>query len=172
MRVPEIPTYTMIHTRAAKHRTGVCKQCGTSGRTEMALIAGRGKYIQRGGYGDGRAYSDRVEDYTELCSSCHKRYDRIAANLGVEPGIKPCSVENCDHPHLARGYCSFHYGRWKATGDPLRRNKAGKPVTYCTVEGCDKPCQGRGLCPTHYSRWKRHGDPLVIKDNQGRVLGT
>lgn len=30
-----------------------------------------------------------------------------------------CTVENCNLPHIARGYCEAHYRRWKAHGDPL-----------------------------------------------------
>lgn len=29
-----------------------------------------------------------------------------------------CSIEGCDKPRLARGWCSRHWQRWKAHGDP------------------------------------------------------
>ncbi len=32
---------------------------------------------------------------------------------------KPCSVEHCEDPAKVRGWCTLHYKRWKATGDPL-----------------------------------------------------
>ena len=29
-----------------------------------------------------------------------------------------CSIEGCDYPVLARGWCSTHYTRWRKNGDP------------------------------------------------------
>jgi hypothetical protein len=31
-----------------------------------------------------------------------------------------CTISNCGKPHLARGWCSKHYNRWKVHGDPLK----------------------------------------------------
>lgn len=33
---------------------------------------------------------------------------------------RTCSVVGCEDPHVARGFCKIHYGRWKRHGDPLR----------------------------------------------------
>jgi hypothetical protein len=33
--------------------------------------------------------------------------------------VKVCTVEGCASPHLALGYCSRHYSRFKRWGDPL-----------------------------------------------------
>lgn len=30
-----------------------------------------------------------------------------------------CCIEGCTSPHLARGWCAKHYGRWLRNGDPL-----------------------------------------------------
>lgn len=30
-----------------------------------------------------------------------------------------CAVADCGRPHAAKGYCHFHYNRWKRHGDPL-----------------------------------------------------
>lgn len=30
-----------------------------------------------------------------------------------------CSIEGCNKPHLARGWCEAHYNRWRRNGDPL-----------------------------------------------------
>lgn len=38
----------------------------------------------------------------------------------VSAAEKTCSVEGCEKPHLARGWCSTHLSRWYRRGDPLR----------------------------------------------------
>jgi hypothetical protein len=30
-----------------------------------------------------------------------------------------CSIDGCDRPHVARGWCDTHYRRWLNHGDPL-----------------------------------------------------
>lgn len=32
---------------------------------------------------------------------------------------RTCSIEGCEKPHIARGWCHKHYKRWQAHGDPL-----------------------------------------------------
>jgi len=32
---------------------------------------------------------------------------------------RTCTVEDCDRPHIARGFCTRHYRRWQKYGDPL-----------------------------------------------------
>lgn len=32
---------------------------------------------------------------------------------------RTCSVEGCEHRHMARGWCGTHYDRWSKHGDPL-----------------------------------------------------
>lgn len=79
---------------------------------------------------------------------------------------KLCSVDACDNPHLARGWCTMHYARWKAHGDPLVILIRPKVSRYgsCTVDDCDGPIRALGYCATHYSRWQRNsGDPLPDK---------
>lgn len=37
--------------------------------------------------------------------------------------MKVCSVADCDREAKTRGWCRMHYGRWRATGDPLRKSR-------------------------------------------------
>lgn len=34
------------------------------------------------------------------------------------PTNRTCSIDDCTRPHLARGFCSMHWQRWKAEGFP------------------------------------------------------
>lgn len=78
---------------------------------------------------------------------------------------EPCSLEGCDHPRKALGYCSLHYQRARRyDGDPLGGGRFHEPrPDHCTIRNCDKPVVARGWCAKHYKRWETHGDPLVYK---------
>jgi len=39
--------------------------------------------------------------------------------------LRFCSIEGCDNPHEARGYCGKHYQRFKTHGDPLGGRERG-----------------------------------------------
>ncbi len=79
-----------------------------------------------------------------------------------------CSVNECDGPVVARGWCTKHYCRWKSSGDPLivRKRQPG-PVKACSIGGCEKRVFGHGWCSMHYARWRKYGDPLATK----RIIG-
>lgn len=74
---------------------------------------------------------------------------------------KLCSLDGCDRPVLARGYCSTHYDRWRRNGVPggasIRPLSSGP--NSCAVDGCDRPIRARGYCGTHYWRLVNKGDP-------------
>lgn len=36
-----------------------------------------------------------------------------------------CSIEGCDKPVVARGWCDTHYCRWKRHGHPMSRHRVG-----------------------------------------------
>ncbi len=50
----------------------------------------------------------------DLCRECR----RIRRENQKEYGPR-CSVEGCDRPRDAKGFCPQHYHRWKFHGDPL-----------------------------------------------------
>lgn len=59
-----------------------------------------------------------------------------------------CSIERCEEPLKARGWCSMHYSRWRQHGDPLflaprRRDDAGYAAAH------DRVKQDRGRAADH-----------------------
>ena len=58
---------------------------------------------------------------------------------------KHCSVANCKRPYRAKGYCFFHYKKWRQGELPHSRYRS-----------CSKPeCRGKagkaGLCEKHFA---------------------
>jgi hypothetical protein len=69
---------------------------------------------------------------------------------------KLCSVEGCDKPVRARGWCCNHYALWERNGAPVYQPK--KPIRRCNVTGCGgRSTSRRGHCGTHAWRLKHHG---------------
>lgn len=81
-----------------------------------------------------------------------------------------CSIDDCDRPKKARGFCQKHYLRW-------REESPDREGPSCAIEGCGKNVLARGWCNTHYHRWHRHGDPLYVTpwspppQNRPRTIG-
>lgn len=73
-----------------------------------------------------------------------------------------------------KGYCPFHYRRWKTTGDPLKTifdvRRENKP-TECLVDTCQAEPYAVGYCHNHYRRFKSYGDPEAT-DLSSRPYGT
>jgi hypothetical protein len=69
-----------------------------------------------------------------------------------------CSIEGCERPVHALGWCSSHHAKWWRKGDPLWKREV--IVRLCSIEGCDRVVAGRGWCEKHYRRWRFHDDPL------------
>jgi hypothetical protein len=57
---------------------------------------------------------------------------------------KKCSVEACKRPYRAKGFCYFHFKKWRHGELPHTRYKT------CSKAECRKPMVRRGLCETHY----------------------
>ena len=56
---------------------------------------------------------------------------------------KACQLEGCKRAYQAKGYCFFHYGKWKAGEMPHAR------FATCGKEACHKKVTAHGRCPEH-----------------------
>lgn len=81
-----------------------------------------------------------------------------------------CTYEECRNPQKARGWCSKHYARFRAHGDPGVVIGAGRrpaPVIpldeRCDATGCEKSAQVSGLCRKHYQRMMRTGSVDIVR---------
>lgn len=76
---------------------------------------------------------------------------------------RTCSVEGCDRPYYAKGFCASHYQRNRLLELKKRRlEQSGgsgtmepktDPVKSCAAWLCDRPVYGMGLCQYHYESW-------------------
>src|SRR5882724_2318807 len=66
---------------------------------------------------------------------------RAPQSKGKE-GLK-CGIEGCKRAYQAKGYCFFHYDKWKDGELPKARFKT------CSKEGCKKKVVAHGLCAEH-----------------------
>ena len=57
-----------------------------------------------------------------------------------------CQVEGCKRAYQAKGYCFFHYDKWKGGELPKARFKT------CSKEGCKKKVVAHGLCEEHQKK--------------------
>lgn len=64
-----------------------------------------------------------------------------------------CSVEGCDRPHQARGWCRMHYRRWSNHSDTdpliLRSLDVREVTAVCEVPDCWGLQVDRGRCRAH-----------------------
>ncbi len=75
-----------------------------------------------------RAACDKLVFADGLCRSHYDKRRRWEI-LKAERDSRLCGVDQCGRPAWSKNYCTMHYNRWKATGDPgpvgRRRGLAG-----------------------------------------------
>jgi hypothetical protein len=70
------------------------------------------------------------------------------APRGKGNGQKSCSVEGCKRGYRAKGYCFFHYKKWR--GGELTHSR----YKTCSTADCRKPATMHGMCETHHAAWR------------------
>jgi hypothetical protein len=68
---------------------------------------------------------------------------------------KKCSVENCKRPYRAKGYCFFHFKKWRQGDLPHSRYRT------CSKAECRKPTFRKGLCETHFNETYKKPEPAA-----------
>jgi hypothetical protein len=65
---------------------------------------------------------------------------------------KACSVDGCKRPYRAKGFCFFHFKKWRHAELPHSRYKT------CSKAECRKPMFRRGLCEAHFNESFKKGE--------------
>lgn len=78
----------------------------------------------------------------------HKKWPRVAKGGGE----KTCGVAGCKRPYRAKGYCFFHYKKWRQGELPHSRYRT------CSKAECRKKVMKGGLCEQHYNETYKKGD--------------
>jgi hypothetical protein len=90
----------------------------------------------------------RDDDY---CAIHHTHNE----NWGHPTKKTVCLVDDClsdaAHPS-SRGWCEFHYDRWKTYGNPLAIPPKVDHPPKCSIKGCNRRYFAKGLCQSHYRK--------------------
>ena len=78
----------------------------------------------------------------------HKKWPRQAK--GGEG--KACGVKDCKRPYRAKGYCYFHYKKWRQGELPHSRYRV------CSKTECRKKAFKHGLCEQHHTEAFKKGE--------------
>jgi hypothetical protein len=82
----------------------------------------------------------------------------------ITPIVRTCSIEGCDKPFKAHGWCQMHYVRFIRHGDPLIVIEKVRGI--CSIEDCGRPHNCHGFCTKHLKRWQKSGNPYFSKVNR------
>jgi len=77
-----------------------------------------------------------------------KSATKMSAPSGKGQGKKACTVEGCKRGYRAKGYCFFHYKKWRAGELPHGR------YDTCSNEECHKRVAQHGMCEEHLNAWR------------------
>ena len=73
-----------------------------------------------------------------------KKWPRVAKGNG-----KTCTVGECKRPYRAKGYCFFHFKKWRQGELPHSRYRV------CSKPECRKKVLKAGLCEQHVNEARK-----------------
>jgi len=86
-----------------------------------------------------------------------------------------CTIEGCESPTIARGYCQTHYKRFRRYGDANFRIRiqayTGELCKH--PDGCERNARKDGWCKMHYDRLRTRGElgPVEAQRSPNRAVG-
>ena len=96
-----------------------------------------------------------------MAEKTNKKKAKKIAPAAKGGGKKTCTVAGCKRAYRAKGYCFFHYKKWR------RGEIEGRTARWlgtCSKAECKKKAVDHGLCPEHFEAWKKSR-----KKNQGKA---
>lgn len=87
---------------------------------------------------------------------CRMHAQRVRYTYGYA-GQPACTIDGCDRPSTARGWCDPHYRQARRANSAAWAAQAAQRPVGCKVPGCDAPHKGRGYCHKHWRQAKREG---------------
>lgn len=86
--------------------------------------------------------------------------------------MKRCSVDGCSRPFDAKGYCTYHYYRWRKFGNPLHEPKTRlvsfleelceDPPEHCVIWPFGTSANGYGVIRFRRRQISAHRASLII----------
>lgn len=80
---------------------------------------------------------------------------------------KTCSIDSCERPRKAKGFCSYHYNNLLRAGDPLKTRTMRRSPGTRTAE--DKRAARRADYRRHTERYKKNARDLYEKNKDKRL---
>ena len=80
---------------------------------------------------------------------------------------KTCSIDGCERPRKAKGFCSYHYNNLLRAGDPLKTRTMRRSPGTRTAE--DKRAARRADYRRHTERYKKNARDLYEKNKEKRL---
>lgn len=105
------PTYAAAHSWIKKYN-GNAKKCENREYNVLYFSCSNKSNNFQWAKKKGRRYSRDIDDYYQLCVSCHSKYDA--------PKLRKCKLDNCDRKRRRYEYCEKHGIRFKKYGSPYK----------------------------------------------------
>lgn len=147
----------------SRSRRRRCDDCRKARRAEAAR---KHKDLRRERPPEPCSFSgcDRPKAWGGYCRQHLKQRSQGKEMSPLGPWVRrggACSADGCGEQTWARGWCKWHYMRWRK-GIPFDQPKRPLIAPLCTVEGCERRSNGYlvGIpyCPGHLARMRSSGE--------------